>query len=95
MKNEKDLQFETKVVHSSYNSNKHGECLTPPIYQTSTFTFPSMEQGAKRFSQEQGGYVYSRLENPTVAILEDRIAQLEEAEAGLAFSSGWQLFQPL
>ncbi|MDT8861416.1 methionine gamma-lyase [Alkalihalobacillus sp. MEB130] len=81
-------RMETKVIHSGYNPSKHYDSLTPPIYQTSTFAFSSMEQGAKRFSGEESGYIYSRLSNPTVTILEERVASLEEAESALAFGSG-------
>ncbi|WP_078550037.1 methionine gamma-lyase [Litchfieldia alkalitelluris] len=88
MKRDNDYQFETKAIHAGYVSKDHGDSLTPPIYQTSTFTFSSIEQGANRFSGEESGYIYSRLSNPTVTILEERIAQLEEGDAGLAFGSG-------
>ncbi|MED4263830.1 methionine gamma-lyase [Priestia megaterium] len=87
--NEKEkYQFETKAIHAGYESKHHFDSLAPPIYQTSTFTFSSIEQGANRFSGAEDGYVYSRLSNPTVTILEERMAQLEEGEAALAFGSG-------
>ncbi|AXI28386.1 methionine gamma-lyase [Priestia megaterium] len=87
--NEKEkYQFETKAIHAGYESKHHFDSLAPPIYQTSTFTFSSLEQGANRFSGAEDGYVYSRLSNPTVTILEERMAQLEEGEAALAFGSG-------
>ncbi|MEI2377903.1 methionine gamma-lyase [Priestia megaterium] len=87
--NEKEkYQFETKAIHAGYESKHHFDSLAPPIYQTSTFTFSSLEQGASRFSGAEDGYVYSRLSNPTVTILEERMAQLEEGEAALAFGSG-------
>jgi methionine-gamma-lyase len=60
----------------------------PPLYQTSTFTFANAEQGERRFAGEEEGFIYSRLGNPTVKILEERIAALENGEAALAFSSG-------
>lgn len=62
--------------------------MATPIYQTSTFVFASTEEGARRFAGEEAGYVYSRLGNPTVTVLEEKIAALEKAEAGLAFASG-------
>ncbi|WP_332697106.1 methionine gamma-lyase [Halalkalibacter lacteus] len=88
MKKEEKQRFETKAVHAGYDSERHFGSLTPPIYQTSTFTFSSLEQGAKRFAGEEKGYIYSRLSNPTVSILEERIARLEGGEAALAFASG-------
>ncbi|MDY7221300.1 methionine gamma-lyase [Halalkalibacterium halodurans] len=84
----RDQHFETRAIHTGYKPNEHFDSLTPPIYQTSTFTFASMEQGGNRFAGEEAGYVYSRLGNPTVQILEQRIAELEGGEAALAFGSG-------
>lgn len=88
MKNEKNYLFETEVIHKGYRSEEHEGSLVPPIYQTSTFTFTSAEEGEKRFSGEEAGFVYSRLGNPTVKTLEDRMAALEQGEEGLAFGSG-------
>lgn len=85
---EKKLRFETEVMHAGYVSKEHQDSLVPPLYQSSTFTFSSAEQGEKRFAGLEAGYVYSRLGNPTVKILEDRMAALEKGEAALAFSSG-------
>lgn len=59
-----------------------------PVYQTSTFVFDSPEQAERRFLGEEEGYIYSRLSNPTVRAVEERIAAMEGAEAGLAFASG-------
>ncbi|MEH7127458.1 methionine gamma-lyase [Neobacillus drentensis] len=87
MKNKKS-RFETEVIHSGYRANEHQDSLVPPLYQTSTFTFASAEQGEKRFAGQEEGFIYSRLGNPTVKILEERMAVLEQGEAGLAFSSG-------
>lgn len=81
-------KFETEVIHNGYNSSQFEGSLVPPLFQTSTFTFDSAEQGERRFSGEEQGYIYSRLGNPTIKILEDRVAALEKGEAGLAFGSG-------
>ena len=62
--------------------------LAMPIYQTSTFIFDSAEQGGRRFALEEAGYIYTRLGNPTTTTLENKIAALEEGEAGIAMSSG-------
>ncbi|WP_087973699.1 methionine gamma-lyase [Oceanobacillus rekensis] len=80
--------FETAVIHEGYDSKNMLGSLTPPIFQTSTYTFETAEQGERRFAGEEDGYIYSRLGNPTVRILEDRIAVLENGEKGLAFGSG-------
>ncbi|MGP4078310.1 methionine gamma-lyase [Pseudalkalibacillus sp. R45] len=84
----KDSKFETKVIHSGYSSDQHHGALAPPIFPTSTFVFPNAETGEQRFAGEQEGYIYSRLGNPTVKMLEERIAVLEGGEKGLAFGSG-------
>ncbi|MBM7647403.1 methionine-gamma-lyase [Bacillus ectoiniformans] len=82
------MKMETSVIHSGYDSKDYLGSLATPIFQTSTFTFETAEQGESRFAGEEEGYIYSRLGNPTVRSLEERIAALEEAEAGLAFGSG-------
>ncbi|MED3622757.1 methionine gamma-lyase [Neobacillus thermocopriae] len=84
----KSVRFETEVIHAGYDSSFHQGSLVPPLYQTSTFTFTTAEQGEKRFAGLEDGYIYSRLGNPTVKILEERVAALENGEAALAFSSG-------
>ncbi|WP_035186040.1 methionine gamma-lyase [Alteribacter aurantiacus] len=81
-------KLETRLIHGEYDRKKHYGSLTPPLYQTSTFTFDSAEQGEARFAGIESGYIYSRLGNPTVAILEKAIADLEEGEEGVAFASG-------
>ncbi|MBM7551911.1 methionine gamma-lyase [Thalassobacillus pellis] len=85
---QKKQRMETAVIHAGYDSKQHLGSLSTPLFQTSTFTFDSAEQGEKRFAGEEEGYIYSRLGNPTVRTLEERIAQLEGAEMGLAFGSG-------
>lgn len=85
---EKFKNIETAVIHFGYDSKEHAGSLSVPIYQTSTFTFESAEQGERRFAGEEEGYIYSRLGNPTVSALEQKIAILEGGEAALAFGSG-------
>ena len=84
----KHKHFETSVIHDGYNSDEMLGSLVPPLFQTSTYTFETAEQGERRFAGEEAGYVYSRLGNPTVSVLEERIASLENGERGLAFGSG-------
>lgn len=81
-------KIDTVVIHGGYDSKEHKGSLTPPLYQTSTFTFETAEQGERRFAGNEEGFIYSRLGNPTVKALETRIALIEGGEAGLAFGSG-------
>ncbi|MDQ0272120.1 methionine-gamma-lyase [Cytobacillus purgationiresistens] len=83
-----DMSFETKLIHAGYDSGEFKGSLAPPLFQTSTFAFDTAEQGERRFAGDEEGFIYSRLGNPTVRMLEDRIASLENAEAALAFGSG-------
>ena len=77
----------TTAIHAGTLKNLYGT-LAMPIYQTSTFIFDSAEQGGRRFALEEAGYIYTRLGNPTTTVLENKIAALEEGEAGIAMSSG-------
>ena len=77
----------TTVVHGNHEKNPNG-ALATPIFQTSTFVFDSAEQGGRRFAGQEGGYIYSRLGNPTTGVLEKKIALLEGGEDCVAFSSG-------
>ncbi|EMA4784669.1 methionine gamma-lyase [Providencia rettgeri] len=94
--------FDTRAIHSHYDANQHLGSLAAPIYQTSTYVFKSVEEGGAYFSGEKEGYIYTRINNPTLTLLENRIASLEEAEAAVVFSSGmgaitatfWTLLNP-
>ncbi|MEI3612017.1 methionine gamma-lyase [Pseudogracilibacillus sp. SO30301A] len=81
-------RFETAVVHEGYDAKEMLGSLSTPLFQTSTYEFQSAEHGERSFLGEEDGYIYTRLGNPTVQVLEKRIAELEGAETGLAFSSG-------
>lgn len=87
-KNENDLGFATKAIHHGYDPRNHEGALNPPVHFTSTYTFKNAQHGADLFAGEQEGHFYSRISNPTLSILEDRLACLEKAEAGLAVASG-------
>lgn len=78
----------TRCVHAGQRPDPATGSIATPLYQTSTFAFASAEQGAARFAGEEPGYIYTRLGNPTVAALEEKLADLEGAEAAVAFGSG-------
>jgi methionine-gamma-lyase len=84
----KKRELETRLIHGFFDRKSQHGSLTHPLYQTSTFVFDSAEQGEARFAGEEGGYMYSRLGNPTTAEFEKKMADLEEGEEGVAFASG-------
>ena len=83
----KELGFATRAIHGGHEPNAAGALVTP-IYQASTFTFASAEQGGRRFALEEDGYIYTRLGNPNSSELEQKMALLEGAEAAMATGSG-------
>lgn len=78
----------TKAIHAGNVKDEQYGALTTPIYQTSTFVFDSCEQGGRRFAGAEAGYIYTRLGNPTVSVLENKVAALEGGEACVAAASG-------
>ena len=94
--------FATRAIHLGYDPMDHEGALTPPLHLTSTFAFDSAEAGGALFAGERPGHIYSRISNPTLDLLERRVADLEGAEAGLALASGmgavtavlWTLLSP-
>lgn len=94
--------FSTRAIHSGYDPAANDGALTPPLHLTSTFVFETAEAGGEMFAGTRPGHVYSRISNPTLDLLERRMADLEGAEAGLALASGmgaitatlWTLVSP-
>ncbi|PFJ19560.1 methionine gamma-lyase [Bacillus cereus] len=84
----KKKHIETALIHHGYTSEEHKGSLIPPLFQTSTFTFETAQQGEASFAGEDPSYIYSRLGNPTVKLFEERMAVLEGGEEALAFGSG-------
>ena len=80
--------FGTLAIHAGNMEKETFGALATPIYQSSTFYFDSCEQGGRRFAGEEGGYIYTRLGNPTTTVLEEKVAALEGAEAAVALASG-------
>ncbi|HMM54004.1 MAG TPA: methionine gamma-lyase [Candidatus Desulfobacillus sp.] len=94
--------FATRAIHHGYDCYAGHGSVNPPVYLSSTYAFPTVEDGSARFAGEQDGFVYSRVGNPTTALLEARLADLEGGEAALATASGmgattsllWTLLSP-
>ncbi len=78
----------TKAIHEGrLQQSIYGE-VSVPIFQSSTFQFPSAQEGAARFAGESPGFIYSRLDNPTVRALEENVAALENGAGAMATSTG-------
>lgn len=87
---ERKLKFATECVHGGEKPDPIFGAHTTPIFQTSTFIFDSVEQGAFRFAGEEPGYIYTRIppNTPTHAVLVEKFAALEGGETGQTFASG-------
>lgn len=82
------LGFQSLCCHAGQHADPQTGAHNTPIYQTSTFAFQNVEDGAKKFAGEKEGYIYTRLGNPTQTALEEKMAALEGAEAAIATASG-------
>ena len=80
--------FETRSIHAGAIPDPTTGARNVPIYQTSSYVFDDVEHAASLFNLQTFGYIYSRLTNPTVAALEERVASLENARAAVACASG-------
>ncbi len=83
-----ELHFETLTLHAGHTPDKDTHSRAVPIYQTSSYVFDSAEHGARLFNLEEPGNIYTRLGNPTQAVLEERVAKLEGGVGALAVASG-------
>ncbi|MAU91631.1 MAG: O-acetylhomoserine aminocarboxypropyltransferase [Gammaproteobacteria bacterium TMED182] len=82
------FEFDTLVLHAGQQPDAETRARATPIYQSASFVFDDAEQAAGLFNMEQAGHTYSRLSNPTNAVLEERIALLDEGVGALAVASG-------
>lgn len=86
--NYRPYRFETLQVHAGQTPAPGTNARAVPIYQTTSYTFDDADHGARLFALEEPGNIYTRIMNPTTAVLEERIAALEGGVAALAVSSG-------
>jgi len=82
------MKPETIALHGAYDTDPTTKSVAVPIYQTVAYSFDSAEHAASLFNLEAPGYRYSRINNPTTAVLERRMAMLEGGVDALAVSSG-------
>jgi len=85
---DRSLGFNTRALHTGYDLDPTTHARAVPIYQSTSFTFDDSEHAARLFSLQEFGNIYTRIMNPTSAVLEERVASLENGVAALALSSG-------
>ena len=83
-----NLNDQTLALHAGHNASETGGTRAVPIYQTTSYVFDNTDHAANLFSLAEPGYIYTRINNPTADILEQRLASLEGGIAAVATSSG-------
>src|ERR1019366_336515 len=87
-KDERVYGFNTRSLHAGYQPDPGTHARAVPIYQTTSFTFDDSDHAAALFGLQKFGNIYTRIMNPTTAVLEERVASLENGAAALATASG-------
>src|SRR6202451_55015 len=82
------MRDETIAIHGGYQPDPTTKAVAVPIYQTAAYAFDSADHGAALFNLEVEGFRYTRISNPTTAVLERRVAALEGGVEALCVSSG-------
>lgn len=85
---EKKLRFETVQLHGGQQVDATTKSRAVPIYQTTSYVFDNCDQAENLFALKEGGNIYTRITNPTVAVFEERMAQLEGGVGAVATASG-------
>ncbi|SMH57894.1 O-acetylhomoserine aminocarboxypropyltransferase [Azospirillum agricola] len=88
MSERKSFGFETRAIHAGAAPDPATGARQTPIYQTTSFVFEDVDDAASLFNLQKVGFIYSRLTNPTVAVLEERLANLEGGAGATATASG-------
>ncbi|QXL83318.1 methionine gamma-lyase [Comamonas sp. NLF-1-9] len=94
--------FSTRAIHHGYRPADNQGALVPPIHTSATWVFPDTAYGGRCFAGEEQGYIYTRISNPTLALLEARLASLEQGVGAVVFGSGmgaitatlWSMLEP-
>src|SRR5688572_16078852 len=84
----KSYSFDTLTLHAGQQPDPRFGARATPIYQTTSFVFKDADHAAALFNMERAGHVYSRISNPTCAVLEERVAALEGGIGAIATASG-------
>ncbi|HEX9790402.1 MAG TPA: O-acetylhomoserine aminocarboxypropyltransferase [Kiloniellales bacterium] len=88
MANPKFLKFDTLALHAGQQPDPATGARAVPIYQTTSYVFRDTDHAAALFNLERAGHIYSRISNPTVAVLEERVSALEHGVGAVATASG-------
>jgi methionine-gamma-lyase len=88
MSGHEDHGNSTRAIHAGVHPEEWQGAVSPPIFQSSTFAFANTDQGAARFAGKEGGYIYTRLGNPTTRALEEAVCELEGGRDAIATASG-------
>ncbi|MGG5341254.1 O-acetylhomoserine aminocarboxypropyltransferase/cysteine synthase family protein [Enterococcus sp. AZ192] len=83
-----NYHFETIQIHGGHTPDKDTNSRAVPIYQTTSYTFDDTQDAAEKFALSKAGNIYTRITNPTTAVLEDRLNELEGGVGAVAVASG-------
>lgn len=83
-----NYHFETIQIHGGHTPDKNTNSRAVPIYQTTSYTFDDTQDAAEKFALSKAGNIYTRITNPTTAVLEDRLNELEGGVGAVAVASG-------
>ncbi|WP_312907829.1 O-acetylhomoserine aminocarboxypropyltransferase/cysteine synthase family protein [Natronosalvus caseinilyticus] len=92
MSDDRDRSFATNSVHAGQEPDPATGARAPPLYQTTSYVFDDADDAASQFALEEPGYIYSRLMNPTLETLQERLAALEGGVGAAVTSSGMAAF---
>ncbi len=84
----KEFGFDTRTIHAGQRPEPYTGARAVPIFQTTSYVFEDPDSAAAYFNLQEYGNTYSRIMNPTTAVFEERVANLERAAGGVAFASG-------
>jgi len=87
-KQENTYRFDTQRLRAGYEPKEHQGAVSPPIYQTAAYDFRDVDHARNLFSFQEAGNLYTRIGNPTVGVLEQRVATLDNAKGAIALASG-------
>jgi len=86
--NKSAYKFDTQRLRAGYEPKEHNYAVSPPIYQTTSYDFRDVEHAKALFGIREAGNLYTRIGNPTVSVLEQRVAALDGASGAVALASG-------